>query len=48
MVFPRMLVRVPVHGMQALFELQRTRKYILLIFPCTALPKKHDHDQAES
>jgi hypothetical protein len=30
-----MLVRGPVHGMQAPFELQRTGKYILLIFPLT-------------
>ena len=30
--FSRMLVRVPVHGMQALFKLQRTRKCILLTF----------------
>jgi len=30
--FSRMLVRVPVRGMQVLFELQRNRKYILLIF----------------
>jgi len=32
--FSRMLVRVPVHGMQVLFELQRTKKCFLLTFPC--------------
>jgi hypothetical protein len=30
--FSCMLVRVPVHGTQALFELQRTGKHILLTF----------------
>jgi len=32
--FSRMLERVPVHGMQTLFELQRTREYNLLTYPC--------------
>jgi hypothetical protein len=35
-VLCRMLVRVPVRGMQSLFELQRTKKYFLLFFPCAA------------
>jgi hypothetical protein len=39
--FSRMLVRVPVRGMQGVFELEGTKKYIFSIFPCTGLSKKN-------